>query len=326
MRRREFIAALGGAAAWPVAARAQRAAAPIRIGFLGSTLPSGYAAQVERFRTALRDLGYVEGKDVVIEYLWADGDYTRLPSLAAALIQAKVDVIVTHGTPGGLAAKAATATIPIVIGTIGDPLASGIVTNLARPGGNITGQSFFAAELTAKWVELIKEVMPRTTRLALLLNPDNPFNVGLPKPELELTARTHNVTLHRFHARAPDEFERVFENMVAERIEAVVIDDDAMLNANARSLAPLAFTRRLASIGNRTVPHAGGLLGYGVDFPAMWGRAAAMVDKVLKGTSPADIPFERATRFEMVINLKTAKALGIAIPPTLIARADEVIE
>ena len=327
MRRREFMALAGSLAAWPMTARAQNPKMVARIGFLGAASASAYSKQVEAFRLGLRDVGYVEGRDVVIEYVWAEGDYARLPALAAELVRAKVDVIVTHGTPAGLSVKAATATIPVVIASIGDAVDSGIVASLARPGGNITGQSFFGAELAAKSVELLKEMMPKMVRLALLTNPDNP-SFDLPQQALKLNtaAQALGVKLRHFAVRSPVEFEPAFKRMAEDGFEAVAIADDALLNTHTGILTALAWKERIASVGNRAVPLAGGLMGYGVDYFATFRRAAVFVDKVLKGTPPADIPIEQAAKFEIVVNLRTAKAFGLTIPPSLLARADELIE
>jgi putative ABC transport system substrate-binding protein len=320
MRRRDFITLLGGAAAWPLAARAQQAGKVARIGFLGPASESGMAPRVQGFRSGLRELGYVEGTNVIIEYRWADDKYERLPELAAELVRSNVDVIVTVGTPASLAAKRATATIPIVVASIGDPLR--VVASLARPGGNITGSGFFSPELFAKRIELLKELMPQLTRMATLFNPGAPGDVKT----METTAQSLKVELQQFPVRAPSEFENAFERMEQGRLQAVNIDDDQMLTANIGAIAALATKRRLVSVGNKEFAQAGGLMGYGVVFPAIYRRAAVFVDKILKGAKPADIPFEQATKFEFILNLKAAKALGLDVPPIMLVRADEVIE
>ena len=278
------------------------------------------------FRAGLRDLGYVEGTNVVIEYRWAQGHYERLPGLAADLVRSNVAVIVTHGTPGALAAKQATTTVPIVMALVGDPVASGIVASLAQPGGNITGQSFFNPELSAKKIELLKEVLPHMTKAACLLNQDNPGSIGLSFQAMEATAKSLKMELYQFAVRRPDDLERAFERMEQARIEGLAIDDDGMFNANVGAIAGLAIKRRILSSGNKELAPAGGLIGYGVNVFATFRRAAVFVDKILQGTKPADLPIEQATRFEFVVNLKTANALGLAVPPTLLVRADEVIE
>ncbi len=234
-------------------------------------------------------------------------------------------VIVTHGTPGTIAAKRATATIPIVVALIGDPVATGIVTNIARPDGNVTGQSFFNPELRAKRVELVKEVMPRLTHVAIQLNPDSPA-IGPEKQAIEAIARSLNVQLQQYPTRHPSEFESAFEKMQQAGANAVEIGDDALMNANLAMIAALAAKRRLLAIGPKEFAQAGGLIGFGIDRPATYRRAAVFVDKILKGAKPADIPFEQATKFEFVINLKTAKALGVDVPAATLLRADQVIE
>jgi putative tryptophan/tyrosine transport system substrate-binding protein len=324
--RREFITLLGSAAAaWPLAARGQQSGKVAQIGFLGAASASAYARQVEGFRSGLLDLGYVEGSNIVIAYRWAEGNYERLPELAAELVRSNVDVIVTHGTPGALAARQATTTIPIVIGSIGDPVAAGAVSSVARPGGNVTGSSWFGPDLDAKRVELLKEAMPRMKEVAVLLNPDNPMS----RSSLQATkvvADAINVRLQLFPVRVPGDFEAAFELMEKGHVGAVAIQDEGMLLANIGAIAALAMKRRLPSIGNKELAQTGGLMGYGVDFFALFRRAAALVDKILKGTLPAHMPIEQATKFEFVLNLRTAKALGIDLPTSILLRADEVIE
>src|SRR5215470_4205226 len=224
MRRRDFIAVMGGAVAtWPLAARAQRSGKVARIGLLGTTSPSGYASQVEGFRLGLRDLGYVEGTNLIIEYRWAEGSYTRLPELAAELVRSNVDLIVTHGAPGSLAAKQATTTIPVVMALVGDPLAAGIVASLARPGGNITGQSFFSPELVAKRIELVKELLPQMTRVAALVNPDNPSSIGPEVRAMETAAESLKLKLQQIAVRGPHEFESAFERIEQGHADAVAV-------------------------------------------------------------------------------------------------------
>jgi putative ABC transport system substrate-binding protein len=325
MKRREFIVLLGATAAWPLAARAQQPASIRRIGFLGVTSASGYRRQLEAFRAGLSDLGYVEGKNIVIEFRWAEGEYDRLPDLAAELLGLKVDVLVTHGTPGTLAAKRATSTIPIVSAAIGDPVAAGAVASIARPGGNLTGMTFFHPEINAKRLELLKEAFPPLRRVAILLNPNNPANRAVLR-EMKLTAESLRVDLQEFEARGPSDFDDAFSAMAKEPTDAVVIVEDPMIIAHAEAIGKLASKQRFLSIGFKDIAEAGGLLAYGVHFPQMFRRAAFFVDKILKGTKPSDLPVERTTKFELVINLNTAKALGLTLPPTLLARADEVIE
>jgi putative ABC transport system substrate-binding protein len=325
MKRREFITLLGGAAAWPVAARAQQAGRVARIGFLGSTSASAWTSRVAAFRSGLRDLGYIEGENIVIEFRWADENYDRLAGLLGELIALKIDVLVTYGTPASLAAKRATTTIPIVTVHVGDAISAGIIDSLARPGGNLTGTTYFVPELMAKRFEMLKGILPPIREVAVLVKPDNPFfrTVG---PAFEAAAKALDIELPGFEARGVDEFEAAFSAMVRKRVDAVVIPEDAVFVKNARMIADLARRQRLPSAGFNELAEAGGLIGYGGDFLAMYRRAGLFVDKILKGAKPADIPVERPTKFDLVINAKTARTLGLEIPPTLLALADEVIE
>ena len=326
MRRRDFITLLGGAAAaWPLTARGQQTGKVARIGFLGLASAAGQITRVEALRAGLRDLGYVEGRDIVIEYRWAEGRYERLAELAAELVRLKVDVIVTGGTPGVLAAKQATMTIPIVMATSGDAVTSGLVSSIARPGGNVTGLTFFNPELAAKRLEMLKEVVPSLTDVAVLVNQGNPVNEAI-MPTMKLVARPLNLELQEFAARGPGEFAGALSAMAERRVGALVVIDDTMLIVNAKAIADLAVKQRLPSSGFSEYAQAGGLMAYGVNFPDMFRRAATYVDKILKGAKPGDIPIERSTKFESIVNLKTAKAIGVAIPTSLLLRADEVIE
>jgi len=307
-----------------LSAGAQQTGRVHRIGFLGATSPSGYAPQVEAFRGGLRDLGYVEGENVVIEFRWAEGNYARLPELAAELVLLKPDVLVTHAPAGTRAAKRATATIPIVMGAAGDAVASGLVASLARPGGNVTGSSFFFPEINAKRLEVLKEALPRLSRVGVLLNPDNPANVAMLRA-MEETARSVKIQLHAVEVRSPADFEGAFATIVKGRAGALAVYDDAMLIAEAAQIADLARKSRLPTIGFIEYAKAGGLLAFGVNFPDLWRRAAGFVDKILKGAKPADLPVEQPTTFQVIVNLKTAKALGLTIPQSILVRADEVI-
>jgi len=326
MNRRKLLIALGaGALGAPFASFAQQQVKVRRIGFLGAISASGYASQMEGFRSGLRDFGYVEGKNLVVEYRWAEGQYERLPELVAELIRSKVEVIVTHGTPGTRAAKQATTTIPIVMATVADPVATGIVVSFARPGGNITGSTFSSPELNAKRLDLLKEVMPQITQAAIILNPNNPL-IATHIKETGIVAKALKVGLQRFEVRGPDEFEATISSVARARINAVVVSEDPVLIANVARIAVLATKQRLATAGNREFADAGGLIGYGVNFPAIFRRAAYFVDRILKGARPGDIPVEQATRFELIVNQKTARALGIKIPQSILVRADRVIE
>jgi putative ABC transport system substrate-binding protein len=320
-----ILALAFGLLAPPHAGTSQAPAKVYRIGVLGAATASGYARQIEAFRQGLRDLGYVEGKNVVLEYRWAEGRYGRLPGLAAELVRLKPDLLLTHGTPGTRAAKQATTTIPIVMATSGDAVATGLVASLAHPGGNLTGTSFFNPELAAKRLELLKEVVPGLTRMAVLLNPGNPVNeVSL--QVMERTARALGLELQVINLRGPEEFDAAFSIIVKGRAGALSVYDDAMLIAQARRVADFAARNRLPAIGFREFTEAGGLMSYGVNFPDLWRRAATYVDKILKGAKPGDLPVEQPMRFELVLNLKTAKALGVTFPPSILVRADHVIQ
>lgn len=327
MKRRDFIILLGGAAALPIAARGQQAGKVARIGFLGMLSAASDPYRMPAVREGLRDLGYIEGVNLLIEYRWADGHFERLPELAAELIRSNVDVIVTHATPGSLAAKQATSTIPIVIALLSDPVAAGIITTIARPGGNITGQSFFNPELRAKRIELLREFKPGLTEVAVLLNPDNPAN-ALEIQAMEATARVLGVRLQPVQVRLNHLIALVsaFEQIEQRHTEAIETGDDPIYYANAGAIVALALKGRLISIGPKDFAQAGGIIGYSVNIPATFRRAAILVDKILKGAKPGDLPFEQATKFETVLNLRTAKALGFEVPTATLLRADEVIE
>jgi putative tryptophan/tyrosine transport system substrate-binding protein len=317
---------LGGAAVtWPIGVRAQPPPQVFRIGFLGAVRSDEYGNLLDTFRQSLRDLGYVEGKNLVIEYRWAEGKYEHLPELAADLVRVGVSVIVTHGTPGSLAAKRATRAVPIVMAISGDAVATGLVQSITRPGENITGSTFFFPELNAKRLEFLKEAMPRIRRVAVLVNPDNSAHI----PAIEVmkgTARSLQLEIHPFSTKYPSELAAVFADMALRRMEAVEVVDDRMLIVNGPTIAKLAISHNLPVIAGREIIEDGGLMAYAVDFAPMYHRAANFVDKILKGARPGDLPVEQATKFELVVNLKTAKALGINIPLSILLRADEVIE
>jgi len=327
-RRRQFLIAAGALLAVPLQGFAQQPASNMpRIGFLGVSTPVAWAPRVDALRTGLRDLGYVEGKTIAIEFRFAEGQYDRLPELAAELVRLKVDVIVTHSVPGALAAKQATATnpVPVVMTNVGDAVGSGIVASLARPGGNITGDTFFVPELMAKRLELLKEAIPRIRRIAVLANPDNPGTV-ISLKAMEVTAKALNVALQRFDARGPDDLNGAFAAMTEKKVDALAVIEDPALIVGFKSIAELAAKQRVPSIGFIEFADAGGLFGYSANFLALYRRAAVFVDKILKGAKPADIPIERPTTFEFVINMKTANALGLAVSSATRLRADRVIE
>jgi ABC-type uncharacterized transport system substrate-binding protein len=330
MRRREFIMLLGGAAASLVfcscvALAQQQSAKVFRIGFLGLRTAESLRESLEAFRAGLGELGYREGQDFVIESRWADGKYDRLATLFADLIRLRVDVIVTHSTPGALAAKEATTTIPIVVAAVGDALASGIASSLARPGGNITGLTIFNPEIAAKRLELLKEALPGLTDVGILLNLANPNNDSI-LPQMNSVAQLLKLELHQFDVRSSADFETAFAAMAAKRVGALVLLEDPMLLSNGLALAALALKQRLPSCAWPNFAIGGGVMGYGVDLTDMFRHAARFVDKILKGAKPGDLPIERATKFEIIVNLKTAKALDLQIPYNLLVRADEVIE
>jgi len=329
LRRREVLTLLGGAAvAWPLAAHAQQQAGTVpRIGFLGLTSPSDRPSLLDAFRQGLRELGWVEGQNIVIDYRYAEGRVDRLPDLAAELVRLKVDLIVSEGTQGVTAARNATETIPIVMITVRDPVGTGLIASLARPGGNVTGMSGSAGlEIVAKQLELLKETVPKIRRVAILSNPANAYH-PLANREVTVAARSLGVQLQLLEARGPTEFDGAFAAMATERAGGLLVVSDAIFNSNRTRLADLAARSRLpAAYGVRESVEAGGLMSYGTSFLDLYRRGAAYVDKILKGAKPADLPVEQPTKFELVINLKTARALGLEVPPTLLARADEVIE
>jgi putative tryptophan/tyrosine transport system substrate-binding protein len=311
-------------AAWPIAARAQPGERVRRIGYLVFTSPSAHAKNSQAFRASLRDLGYVEGKNVVIEFRFAEGNNQRVSDLAAELIRLNLDVLVTYG-PAVPAVQRATSTIPIVMATYGDALASGLIASLANPGGNLTGLTFFNPELMSKRLELLKDIKPSMTGTGVLLNPDTIANAAI-LDAMNTTAHALKVQLQVCYAREPSEFESVFSAMTDSQIGATVIHDHPLFITNATAIAALAAKHRLASSGFLELPMEGGLMAYGVNFPDRFRRAAVFVDKIFKGSKPSNLPVERSTKFDLVINLNTARTIGLDVPPMLLARADEVIE
>lgn len=295
------------------------------IGLLSASSAAGLAPRVDALRQGLRDLGYVEGKNLTIEYRWADDKYDRLPALAAELVRLRVDVIVTHGTPGALAAKQATTTIPVVVALLGDPVVTGVVSSYARPGGNITGQSFHFPEMMPKRIEVLKDAVPRLSRVALLRNPGNQANASTVKV-MEQIARSLKVEPQVIDVRGPAELDAAFSEMAKRRSEGLVVVDDSMLISHARAIAELAARKRIPAIGSREFVVGGGLLAYAANIPEAWRRSAAIIDKVLKGAKPADLPIEQWDRLELTINLRAAKALGLTLPQSLMVRADHIIQ
>jgi putative ABC transport system substrate-binding protein len=324
--RRKLIVALGASALTAaLASFAQQQGKVWHIGFLGVTSASGYVSELEAIRERLRDLGYVEGRNIVIEYRWAEGNPDRLREMAAELVALKVDVIITHAIPGTRAAAQATKTIPIVIADAIDPVAAGLVASHARPGGNITGSTSFQPENSAKRLELLKEVVPRLKRVSVLFSALAAYNEVYLR-EMEPAAKRMKVKLHQFAVKGLEELPGAFAAMAKKRVEAAVIGEDPLLNTHAGAIAALALAHRLPASGFTNFAGAGGLLGYSANRPLVYGRAANFVDKILKGANPGDLPIERATKFDLIINLKTAKALGVKIPLQLLQRADKVIE
>ena len=325
-KRREFITLLGGTAAWPLAARAQQAGKVHRIGVLETISTTLNVANFYALREGLRQLGYAEGQNLVIEYRSADGRDDRFPGLARELLALKVDVIVTRGTPAAKAVKNATSTVPVVMMASGDPVGVGLVTSLARPGGNITGLSAIVGELSPKRLELIREIVPGLARIAVLANTSNDA-VRRDWARIETAARSLGVQSQLLDLRESDALGPTFDDASARRADALVVVIDAITQANQQRIVGLAMKHRLPAIySSREFVDAGGLISYGVSYPDLYRRAATYVDKILKGTKPADLPVVQPTKFELVINLKTAKALGIEVPPSLLALADGVIE
>jgi putative ABC transport system substrate-binding protein len=326
--RRAFISALaGGLLAGPRIADAQQAAKVYRVGYLTAGSVTANPRVLEAFRQGLRELGWVEGQNLVIEYRSAEGRFDRLPELAAELVRLKVDVIVAAPTPGALAAKKATATVPIVGVSLTEPVGVGLIASLARPGGNVTGVAYsVGTDIFGKDLALLKEVVPKVRRVAVLSNPDGPVQ-PLTISNVKAAARSLGLELQLVEARGPGDFDRAFAAMAKERVGALFVVTDPVFIPHRARLVSLAAKSRLPSIfTQRADVEAGGLLSYGPSFADMYRRAAAYVDKILKGARPADLPVEQPTKFELVINLKTAKTLGLTIPPSLLQRADEVIQ
>ena len=325
--RREFITLLGGAAvAWPLAARAQQPAMPV-IGFLNSESFEGYAAMATAFRHGLEETGYVEGGNVVVEYRWADGRYDRLPDLVADLMRRQVAVIAANSPAALLAAKAASTTIPIVFATGYDPVAAGLVTSLARPGGNLTGVTSLTAEVGPKRVELLHELVPTAKIIALLVNPSAVPYAETISGDLQAAARKLGLQFHVLHASAGSDFNSVSARLAELRVDGLVIGSDPFFNSQSEHLASLAVRHAVPAIYQyRKFAAAGGLTSYGGRLTDSYRQVGIYTGRILKGEKPADLPVVQSTRVELIINLNTAKALGLEVPATLLARADEVIE
>ncbi len=326
MRRRELILLLGGAAtAWPLVARAQQKAMPV-IGYLGTNSPGPVASPLAAFRQGLSETGYVEGQNLAIEYRWAEGSYDRLPALAADLVGRKVDVIFAASTVAALAAKNATSTIPIVFFSGGDPVADGLITSLARPGGNLTGFSNLTAELNPKRLELLSELVPQARVIALLFNPNNPGTERIIR-DIEEAARAKGVQLPILKAATESEIDAAFATLVELHAGALFVGGDPFFNSRREQLVALASRHAVPAIyERREFVAAGGLISYGPSLTAAFRLIGTYAGKILKGAKPADLPVQQPTKFELVVNLKTAKALGLTLPQSMLMRADEVIE
>jgi len=322
VQRRHFLLGASAILASPLASFAQQPLAKIsKVGFLISETSSDSSVRIEAMGAGLRDYGYVEGKNLVIEIRTADGNYARLPELAAALVRMKVDVLVAFGTKAVLAAKGATSTVPIVDPVMGDPVASGLVSSLARPGGNITGLSGFGADLPAKRVELLKEAVPTIARLGLIVNPLNPSGA-----DARTAAARLGIDFKLFDVPEARDFEKAFAAMLKARVDSILVSSDTLFQSRANEVASLATRNRLPSVGSTQYAEAGGLIGYSANDAELFRRGSYFVHKILMGSKPGDLPIERPTRFEMVVNAKTAKDLGVAIPKSILVRADRQIQ
>jgi len=324
MRRRNFIALLGGAATWPLTARAQQPAKLPTIGFLGATTPETWSRFVAAFVQRLRELGWIEGRTIAIEYRWAEGRGERFAEIAAEFVRLKVDVIVTVGG-AVLAAKQATSLIPIVFAVAADPVGGSLVASLVRPGGNVTGLSTQFTDLAGKRLELLREIVPSLRRLAIMANAGYPASV-LEMAEVQATARTLGIEVITLEIRRAEDIAPAFEALKG-RAEALYVCSDSLTHTNRVRINTLALAARLPTMhGLREFVEAGSLMSYGPNFPDLWRRAGDLVDKILRGAKPADIPVEQPTKFDLVINLTTAKALGLTIPESFLLRANEVLE
>jgi putative ABC transport system substrate-binding protein len=325
MKRREFITLLGGAAAWPMAARAQQNKV-WRIGLLDTASAELNGKNIAAFRAALRELGYVEGQNLTIEYRTDEGSADRLPDLVADLLRLRVDAIVLRGTQEAIAVKNATSAVPVVMAAVADPVGSGIVDTLARPGSNFTGLISFATELSAKRVEFLRELIPTAKLFSALQDASNPVSAK-EREEVEEAARTLGIELLNFDVRNAGDVSRAFDESKRRQVDAIYVEINSVTRANRRLIIELAAQYKLPAIyGGREFVEDGGLIVYGVSYPQLYTRAASFVDKIFKGAKPADLPVEQPAKLELVVNLKAAMAIGLQIPPSLLARADEVIE
>jgi putative ABC transport system substrate-binding protein len=331
MRRREVIALLGGAAAasslsWPLAARGQQAPMSV-IGFLHPTTPDAFPDRLRAFRRGLKETGYVEGENVIISYRFAENQIDRLPGMANELVRSRVAVIAAANSPAALAAKAATTTIPIVFIAPEDPVKLGLVASLNRPGGNLSGVNLVTGELAGKRLELLRELVPGASRVAVLVNPANVANTETTLQDVEAAARAIGLQIQAFKASTSHEINAAFTTFARDRCDALFVGGDPFFTSRRVQLAILAARHSIpATYGTREIAEVGGLMSYGTNIPDAWHQAGAYVGRVLKGSKPADLPVVQSAKFEFVINIPTAQALALEVPPTLIARADEVIE
>jgi putative tryptophan/tyrosine transport system substrate-binding protein len=325
VRRREFIAALGGAVVWPLAARAQQPGKVPTIGFVGQSTRSATSEWTTAFVQRLRELGWIDARNLAIEYRWGEGRNERFAQIAAEFVRLKVDVIVTGATPPTIAAKQATSVIPIVFAVAGDPVGTGLVASLARPGGNVTGLSILGPDVAGKRIEILREILPSLRTVAILANIGNPLSV-LELGEVQAAARTLALEVHTVEIQRAQDIAPAIEALNG-RADALYVCIDGLMNTNRIRINTLSLGARLPTMhGAREYVESGGLMSYGPNFPDLYRRAADYVDKILRGAKPGDLPIEQPTKFDFIINLTTAKALGLEVSPTLLARADEVIE
>jgi putative ABC transport system substrate-binding protein len=324
MKRREFITVLGCAVAWPLASRAQGRIP--RVGFMGNSTAALEANLVDSFREGLRELGYEEGRNIAIEYRWADGQYERFAALVTELIAAKVDVIVTAGTPAALAVKKATSTVPLVMVAVGDPVGTGLVPSLARPDGNLTGFSSVAPDLEGKRLELLREIVPSVSRIAVFLNSVNPFHATSMR-QAQTAGKTLGIKVQQYDIRKSEDLDGAFAAIRKERPDALLILADRVFLHNRERIVDFTGEQHLPNVNAyKELVEAGGLISYGPSYEDMHKRAAIYVDKILKGAKPADLPIEQPSKFTFMVNLKAAKALGVTVPSQLLGLADELID